>query len=150
MKLTTAHLVVTPDTDIDMAGLADLLEHAPSLRLASGDGGGVALPGAVADVLRAVVQALSRGQSVAVAAVDEELTAQQVADFLDYSRSTVLRLMDEGRLPSVGLNSHRIVRLADAIAFRDRLAVERRQALARLTREETADGIRAEGFVATR
>jgi excisionase family DNA binding protein len=78
------------------------------------------------------------------------MTTQQAADFLGNSRPTVVRLLDEGRIPSVRLNSHRRVRLADVIAFRDRLAVERRAALAELSRDATANGLRSDGFVTTR
>jgi excisionase family DNA binding protein len=131
-------------------GVEEFLDNARSIRLTSADGSEVRLPDVLADVLRAAVGPMVRGQSVSVAPIGDEMTTQQAADFLGYSRPTVVRLVDEGRIPSVRLHSHRRVRLADVIAFRDQLAVERREALAQMTRDATAHGIRADGFVTTR
>jgi excisionase family DNA binding protein len=150
MSTVAEHLVTTPAAGIDLSGVEEFLAHAQSLRLASADGSEVALPSVLADVLKAAVGPMSRGQSVSVAPVDDEMTTQQAADFLGYSRPTVVRLLDEGRIPSVRLNSHRRVHLADVIAFRDQLAVERRAALAEMSRDATAHGLRADGFVTTR
>ena len=150
MSVVAEHLVTTPAAGIDLSSVEEFLARAHSLRLSSADGSEVELPSALTDVLKAAVGPMSRGQAVSVAPVDEEMTTQQAADFLGYSRPTIVRLLDESRIPSVRLNSHRRVRLADVIAFRDQFVVERREALAEMSRDATAHGLRADGFVTTR
>lgn len=58
-------------------------------------------------VLRQVVHALRDGFAVTIAPGTQTLTTQQAADLLGVSRPTVVRLLDEGRVPHERVGSHR-------------------------------------------
>src|SRR5882757_1268437 len=49
-------------------------------------------------LLKQVVQALSKGQSISILTRDQEISTQQAADILGLSRPTVVRLIDDGEL----------------------------------------------------
>jgi excisionase family DNA binding protein len=67
-----------------------------------------------------------------MAAADEEVGAQEAAAILNLSRPTVVKFLDEGRIPSRKPGKHRRVRMSDLIAFRARLEEDRAAALEKL------------------
>lgn len=74
------------------------------------------------NVLKQAVEALHRGQSVTIAARDQELTTQQAAEILGISRPTVVGLIDAGELPAhVPGASRRKLFLSDVMAYRDEI-----------------------------
>jgi excisionase family DNA binding protein len=79
-------------------------------------------------ILKQVVQALSRGQSISILARDQEISTQQAADILGLSRPTVVKLIDEGELLAhVPGAVRRKLRLADVLAYREQLRKRRNQ-----------------------
>ncbi len=90
------------------------------------------VPREVVEVLRGVVEAMSRGQAVTVAPVHLRLTTQEAADLLGVSRPTLVKLLEDGEIPFERPGRHRRVRLADLLAYRDRASKERRAALDRM------------------
>ncbi|HEX6357499.1 helix-turn-helix domain-containing protein [Actinophytocola sp.] len=79
----------------------------------------VELPVELYRVLRQVVQALQDGLAVSVVPVTQTVTTQQAAELLGVSRPTVIRLLDEGRLPYEKIGSHRRIELRDLLTYRD-------------------------------
>ncbi len=103
------------------------------------------VPGSVVQVLERVTQAMARGDAVAVVSVGRELTTQQAADLLNVSRQYLVRLVDEGRIPSAKTGKHRRLRLADLLAFKAVRDKARKASLRALTRAtEAAGGYEAE------
>lgn len=49
---------------------------------------------------------------------DKTVTTTQAASILGVSRATVVRLGDQGRLPYAQPGTHRVLRLADILAFK--------------------------------
>jgi excisionase family DNA binding protein len=98
------------------------------------------MPGSVVEVLERVTQALARGDAVAVVSVGRDLTTQQAADLLNVSRQYVVRLADEGRLPSTKTGKHRRLLLADVLAFKASRDKARKASLRALTRATEAAG----------
>jgi excisionase family DNA binding protein len=84
-----------------------------------------------------VVEAMSRGQAVAIAPVHQRLTTQEAADMLGVSRPTLVKLLESGEIPFEQPGRHRRVRLVDVLEYRDRSSVRRREALDRMV--EIAD-----------
>ena len=79
----------------------------------------VELPVELYQVLRQVVQTLQDGLAVSIVPVTQNMTTQQAAELLGVSRPTVIRLLDEGRLPYEKIGSHRRIQLRDLLAYRD-------------------------------
>jgi excisionase family DNA binding protein len=99
------------------------------------------LPRSVAQVLARVVQELARGNAVTVVPVHAELTTQQAADLLNVSRPFLVKLLEAGEIPFHRAGTHRRVKAADLLAYRDRQHVTWRAALDELAREAQAMGL---------
>ncbi|MEO3927355.1 helix-turn-helix domain-containing protein [Micromonosporaceae bacterium B7E4] len=89
----------------------------------------VELPSDVYRVLRQVVEALQQGLAVTVAPVTQTLTTQQAADLLGVSRPTVIKLLDQGKIPFARAGTHRRVLLRDLLAYRAQRRAEQYEAL---------------------
>lgn len=120
--------------------------HADSLRLRVLEGGAerdVAIPASVLEPLLEILTLLSRGEEPAVLSRDEELTTQEAADIINVSRPTLVRLLEEGKIPFYRIGSHRRLRMSDLLKYReerDRASIE---ALRQLAEEEEALGLRS-------
>ena len=78
------------------------------------------------EILKRVVHALSNGQSISILTRDQEISTQQVAEILGLSRPTVVRLIEDGELHAhVPGAVRRKLRLADVLAYRERLRERR-------------------------
>lgn len=77
-------------------------------------------------VLKQAVEALNRGQSVSIAASDQQITTQQAGEILGISRPTVVQLIEAGELPAhVPGTVRRKLLLSDVLAYRDRIYARR-------------------------
>lgn len=92
------------------------------------------------EVLERVTQAMARGDAVAVVSVGRDLTTQHAADILNVSRQDLVRLVDEGRIPSTKTVKHRRLRLTDVMAFKASRDKARKASLRALTRATDAAG----------
>lgn len=121
-----------------------ILRGPKAARLVGPDGEQTELPSSAVEALRLVVDALARGQSITLVPHGDELTSQQAADMLHVSRPHLIKLLDRGEIPCHRVGSHRRIRIEDVLAYRERRDVERRAALAELTRlsEELPGGYR--------
>lgn len=137
-QLANGNEVATP-TEADAAlarvsgpKLAAHLTRRGQLRLRLESGGSseeLVLP---ASALRLLVRALAEmgeGNAVALTPVRAELTSQQAADLLNVSRPHLVKLLDEGAIPSRKVGSHRRVRLTDLLAYKPAFEARRHAAL---------------------
>lgn len=95
----------------------------------------VTVPREAFDLFLEVLGQMASGNAVTVLPVHSELTTQQVADLLDVSRPYVVRLLDDGKLPSRKVGAHRRVRTEDVLAYELRDDARRREVLDALTGE---------------
>ena len=102
--------------------------------------GVVELPAAAAEAVRHLLVELATGAAVHVLADDTELTTQQAADLLGISRTYLVRLVDQGKLPAHLVGTHRRLDAADVLAYRARRDV-RLSAVADITEADVATGV---------
>ena len=117
-------------------------EGADGVVLSFPDGRSVALPAALVDIVRATAGELANGHNVTVLPAETVLTPAEVAELLGLSRPFVVRLLDDGEIPSERLprSRHRRVRLSDVLAFNERRA-ERQEGRRRIVDALTEAGL---------
>ena len=111
----------------------------------------VELPEEIYLVLRQVVEAMQRGLSVTISPTSRTLTTQQAADLLGITRVTLVKLLEEKKIPFERIGTHRRVKLSDVLAFREARKSEQYAALESLSAgvdddipvEEVLDELRA-------
>ncbi len=113
------------------AGLArDVLTHLESprgaLAVEQDDGRLVPVPPAIGRVLQQVLEVMSRGGTVTIAAVPEVLTTSTAAGILGISRPTLMKMINEGKIPAHKVGTHHRLKAHDVnAALRARRARER-------------------------
>ena len=139
MNATTA-TAIPSDRDVALADRA-------SRKLAAwGDGTGpvparfgtataepIDIPASALQLLKEILDQMAHGNGVALTPLHAELTTRQAADLLQTSRTHLVRLLDEGRIPCRKVGAHRRVRVRDVLDYRREMESRRRKALDALT-----------------
>lgn len=114
--VVAAEVIASPDAR-DAAQQLTALEG----RLVAIDAAGsrVDLPDGLSRLLRRASEEIAAGHNVTVLRSDEVLTTAEAAEVLGVSRQYLVRLVDEGVIPSDRLpgSQHRRLLLADVLAF---------------------------------
>lgn len=103
-----------------------------------------ALPVELRRLLATVVEAMRRGQAITIAPLAQRLTTQQAADLLGISRPTLVKLLEDGRIPYETPGRHRRIRLVDLLEYQATRRDERRAVLRELTEEAQELGLDAQ------
>lgn len=98
------------------------------------------LPDELREVLANVVMALRRGQAITLAPHAMRLTTQQAADLLGISRPTLVKLLENGKIPYETPSRHRRIQLIDLLNYQASRRGENRDALRSLSQEAQTDG----------
>ena len=93
------------------------------------------VPPELFDLLVVVAEELERGNGVSVLPLHRQLTTGEAAQLLNVSRPHVVTLLERGELPFEKVGTHRRVRLADVLAYRQAQDVRRREALTDMVRQ---------------
>lgn len=78
---------------------------------------------------------------MSIAPINQVLTTQEAANFLEVSRPTLVKLLEDGEIPFEKVRRHRRVRLNDVVNYRDTRRQTVREGLKNLSQSEFAEGI---------
>jgi excisionase family DNA binding protein len=101
----------------------------------------VPLPEEVYRVVVEVVEAMREGQVITLVPRTQRLTTQEAADFLGISRPTLVKLLEDGKIPYERPGRHRRIGFTDLLAFAERRHEGRRAALDQMTEDASEAGI---------
>lgn len=116
-----------------LEGVAPQVGQTP--RLVGPDGVEIELPEGIHALLVSIVENLQAGNGVSVIPMHAELTTVEAAEILNVSRPFLIKQIEAGVLPHHMVGTHRRLRLADVLAYRDRVDAEAEDALAAMTTE---------------
>lgn len=95
----------------------------------------LSIPAPARQLLYEILREMADGNAVTVLPVHAELTTQQAADYLNVSRPYLIKLLDEGQIPSHKVGSHRRIHFEDVRNYKQQDDARRRTILAELTAE---------------
>ena len=133
-----------------VCGVSDVLEVPPgtldeadldALQRALAGGEAVELPERLRVVLEAIVRQLQSGNGVSVIPLHAELSTFEAAEILNVSRPFLIKRVEAGEVPFHTVGTHRRLKLADVLAYRDRLTAQADDALAAMAAEAEELGL---------
>jgi excisionase family DNA binding protein len=110
-------------------------------RLVGPDGTTIELPEGIHGLLVSIVENLKAGNGVTVIPMHAELTTVEAAELLNVSRPFLIKQLEAGALRFHMVGTHRRLRLADVLGYRDRMDAQAEEALAAMTAEAEERGL---------
>jgi excisionase family DNA binding protein len=153
MFVQTPNEAITPtDQDTEIArtsseALAPLLQENGTSEahirfVAQGQPGAeIVLPHSAVRILFSALQEMAKGHSVTLLPVDTELTTQQAAELMRVSRPSLIKMLDERKLPYRKIGAHRRVRYDDVLHYLETERARRRKVMEELVAETESLGL---------
>src|SRR5688572_29600770 len=108
------------------------------------DGGpdvSVTVPREAFELFLEILGQMANGNAVTIVPVHAELTTQEAADMLNVSRPFLIKLIEEGKLPFRLVGTHRRIKMADLMAYKEADLAERKAAIDELAAEAQRLGL---------
>jgi excisionase family DNA binding protein len=134
------HTVLPPKEQRDFAELLDAL-GSRDVSICAGEHP-IPLPKEVREAFLSVAVAMSQGKGIQLVPHHLTLTTQEAADILNISRPTLVKLLEEKKIPYDKPGRHRRIRLDAVLEYQQETRVKRKAALQEAT-QDSADEIRA-------
>jgi excisionase family DNA binding protein len=101
----------------------------------------ITLPHSAVRVLFSALQEMAKGRSVTLLPVDTELTTNQAAELMRISRPSLIKMLDERKLPYRKVGAHRRVRYEDVLRYLETERARRKQVMEELVAETERLGL---------
>ena len=111
------------------------LRRGETAKLIGPGGDAIDLPEGIHELLVTIVENLKAGNGVTVIPMHAELTTVEAAELLNVSRPYLIKQLEAGALPFHMVGTHRRLRLADVLSYRDRADAEAEASLAAMSAE---------------
>ena len=112
--------------------LARYAQRDLKLQISGKHGEAITLPASAVRLLVRLLSEMAAGNAVTLVPIHAELTTQQAAEALGVSRPFLVKLLDEGDIPSRKVGTHRRVLFSDLMAYRQKTDQQRLKALDKL------------------
>ena len=100
----------------------------------------IELPSDAAAPLIDILEAIATKQGFTITVERNELTTERAAEILNVSRSFLINLLDEGKIPYRKVGRHRRVRLEDVMAYKEAIDQRREAILDQLVADAQEQG----------
>jgi excisionase family DNA binding protein len=101
----------------------------------------VTVPREAFDLFLEILGQMANGNAVTIVPVHAELTTQEAADVLNVSRPFLVNLLDEGKIAFRLVGTHRRIRVADLLEYKQKDSAHRKAVLDELTAEAEEHGL---------
>jgi len=105
------------------------------------DGKELKLSDQVSKAFLRFISEVAKGNSISIEALDNLMTTQEAADYLGYSRPTLIKLLDEYKVPISKVGRHRRIAFNAVTALQTQIQVNRQQAIRDLQKLEVELGL---------
>lgn len=89
----------------------------------------VTIPKEAFELFLEILGQMANGNAVTIVPVHAELTTQQAADVLNVSRPFLVKLLEEGKIPCRLVGTHRRIKMAELMTYKDTDDAERKAVL---------------------
>jgi len=101
----------------------------------------VTVPKEAFELFLEILGQMANGNAVTIVPVHAELTTQQAAAVLNVSRPFLVKLLEEGKILCRLVGTHRRIKMADLIAYKEADEAERKAVLDELAAEAQRHGL---------
>lgn len=101
----------------------------------------ITIPGGMFRLMVDVLNAASQGEPITLLPHSAELSTQEAANMLNVSRPYLVKLLDEGAMPSRKVGIYRRVKVQDVLRYQNQEKAKREKILDELTQEAQEMGL---------
>ncbi len=104
------------------------------------DGQTVDLPVAVREAIIDLLQRFASGNGVIIGSINSSLTTSQAAELLGISRTYIVRMIEQGRIPAHHRGTHHRIYLKDVLSYSENARRERASKLDEIAKLSASTG----------